>query len=292
MFERLKRQNIDQFCQICGKNEARFIRTLPKGYKLFSCLQCGASFCNPFSAPSQDFYTRAADFASSLRHSGPTKWYHSHPTRDSSVFAKGKKGLLLDVGCGNGAFAEFATSIGYQVIGIDMDAASIQVARSRNLQAEFYCCSIEEFFAAHQYAKKFDIITMFEVFEHLDRPLPIINSVKSLLRDGGLLIGSLPNTERLLMWHINMDYELPPYHLTYWTTKSWSKFLKQHNFSVPCCKPEIYFGYMADVLTNRYKTPAFLQKLISKFVYPVEFKVEKHYKIGASFYFEAKLEGE
>jgi len=199
--------------------------------------------------------------------------------------------MLLDIGCGNGAFAEFAASVGYEVIGIDVDAASIKIAQSRDIPgANFRCCSLKEFCSSLAQFGKFDVITMFEVFEHLDNPQFVLKLVERLLRGQGLFVGSLPNTERVLMWWLNMDYELPPYHLTYWTTRSWSEFLNRNfSFDVLCCESSRYYGYMSDVLLNRYRLPSLFGKLISNFLYPVEFKLESYYKVGASFYFEAML---
>lgn len=284
-------QQLDPCCPVCGEKRIRFLRSLSNGYKLYSCVQCSSCFCLPFAAPVSEFYGQANDLASSSRHAGPTSWYPSHPTRYSKVFAKGKKGLLLDVGCGNGAFAEFAAGVGYQVIGIDVDVTSIEIARSRKLPgAAFHCCTLDEFNQSYSYTKKIDIVTMFEVFEHLERPVPILNAVGSLLCDGGLFIGSLPNIERLFMWQFNMDYELPPYHLTYWTMQSWSKFLQENTkFHVLCGEASIYYGYISDVLLHRYKLPRPIQTVVSKYLYPFEYKLEKYFKRGASFYFEAAL---
>jgi len=236
-----------------------------------------------------DFYASASDMASKSRHSGPTSWYPSHPARKSDVFKKGKTGRLLDVGCGNGAFAEFASSAGYEVIGLDVDATSIEIARSRKIPgASFQCISLEEFSNAEFEVGQFDVITMFEVLEHLANPAATLSLVKDLLRDKGFFVGSLPNIERPLMWQIYMDYEMPPYHLTYWTTRSWSEFLSQRfRFDVQRCEASIYYGYVSDILMERFKSRRLIHKTIARYLYPVEFKIEKHYSLGASFYFEA-----
>jgi SAM-dependent methyltransferase len=193
------------------------------------------------------------------------------------------------VGCGNGAFAEFAASSGYEVIGLDVDATSIDIARSRKIPgAKFYCSNLDEFCQSESWTGAFDVITMFEVFEHLDRPMATLGLVKNGLRDGGLFIGSLPNIERLLMWQFHMDYEMPPYHLTYWTMKNWIRFLhRSFQFEVQRCEASIYYGYVSDVLMNRFQSRQLIRRVIARCLYPLEFKVEKHYERGASFYFEA-----
>jgi SAM-dependent methyltransferase len=202
----------------------------------------------------------------------------------------GEGRTLLDIGCGNGAFAEFAASRGFQVVGLDVDFVSIAIARSRNIPgARFYCSSLDEFCGAEIQDGQFDVVTMFEIFEHLDHPTKTLGSVMQLLRDGGLLVGSLPNIKRLFMWRLNMDYEMPPYHLTYWTVESWVKFLQRYfDFDVMQCEANIYYGYLSDVLLTRFKLSRLTRAVIARIVFPVEVRLEKRFRMGASFYFEAR----
>lgn len=276
-------------CPICGNNEARFVRHLPKNYNLYTCKLCAGKFCDPFFAPAFDFYIEGSDLGSEWRHSGPTRWDADHPTRRSDTFADGKDGLLLDVGCGNGAFGEFAASVGYKVIGLDVDSTSIEIARSRRIPgAKFYCCSLDEFGHLTGMAGHFDVITMFEVFEHLDRPSAVLTRVKRLLREGGLFIGSLPNTARPLMWQLHMDYEMPPYHLTYWTVKSWRHFLERYyDFEILHCF-SLHFGYLCEVLKNRMQPPRLIRGILNRVLYPLEGYFERRFDMGGSFYFEAR----
>jgi hypothetical protein len=86
-----------------------------------------------------------------------------------------------------------------------------------------------------------------------------------------------------------MNYEMPPYHLTYWTVSSWQQILqREFGFDVATCEASIYYGYMSDVLLHRYQLPAVLRNLIGRVFYPLEYKVESQFKIGASIYFEAR----
>ena len=277
-------------CPICGCAKTRFDRSLSDHYDLYACAICGGRFCDPFAAPLPEFYALASDLASQSRHSGPAGWYPSHPTRQSEVFRNGEGRILLDIGCGNGAFAEFAASRGYQVVGLDVDSTSIAIARSRNIPgAEFHCASLDEFCRPTAAKSQFDVVTMFEMLEHLDRPMETLGTVKRLLHRGGLLVGSLPNIERLLMWRLNMDYEMPPYHLTYWTVESWTKFLQQFfDLEVLSCEANIYYGYLSDVLLTRYRLSRLTRNLIIRLLFPVEVRLERRFRMGASFYFEAR----
>src|SRR5438094_190245 len=102
-------------CPMCNGSAVKHVRTLSSTHALVECRLCATRFADPFGAPRGSFYDTASDLASEYRHSGATPWYPDHPSRSSPLFTKGSQGRLLDVGCGNGAFAEFAAAAGYEV---------------------------------------------------------------------------------------------------------------------------------------------------------------------------------
>jgi SAM-dependent methyltransferase len=52
------------------------------------------------------------------------------------------QGLVVDLGCGSGIWAEQLCQAGYQVLGVDISAAMIRIARKRVPQARFECASL------------------------------------------------------------------------------------------------------------------------------------------------------
>ncbi|KAF2716108.1 hexaprenyldihydroxybenzoate methyltransferase mitochondrial precursor [Polychaeton citri CBS 116435] len=113
---------------------------------------------------------------------------------------------VLDIGCGGGIFAESAArlpSVG-SVTGLDPTQACVQVARTHartdpallsESRLRYVNASIEDF-VAEQAAKPagqadaFDIITVFEVLEHIRQPSPFLLTALGLLKPGGWLVGS------------------------------------------------------------------------------------------------------
>jgi len=102
----------------------------------------------------------------------------------------------------------------------------------RNLGIDtVFARSLEEFY---EYAKeknlKFDVITFFEVLEHQDKPREFLEMVKGLLKDGGYIVESVPNRERLFV-EIGWKYfhgDHPPHHFLRFSKYSLEKAL---NFS-------------------------------------------------------------
>ncbi len=102
---------------------------------------------------------------------------------------------LLDVGCGGGIFAEAAASAGAQVTGIDLAAPSIDIARAHaaesGLKIHYECAAIDEI-AAEQ-PGGFDIVTCFEMIEHVPRPAEIVAACAAAVRPGGAVFFSTIN---------------------------------------------------------------------------------------------------
>ena len=98
------------------------------------------------------------------------------------------KGKLLDVGCGSGASLKAAQQLGWDVIGLEVDPAAVQAARSIGLNI------IEgDYKQLSQFTDCFDCIVCSHVLEHVYSPLKMIGLLKKALRPGGVLLLSLPN---------------------------------------------------------------------------------------------------
>jgi len=100
-------------------------------------------------------------------------------------------GSLLDIGCGEGYFLAAAGRAGWNVTGCDYlpegvtrTAALIGAARVAHADA----CDLP--FPA----ESFDVATLWDVIEHLANPAAAISEARRVLRPGGLLAFSTPNT--------------------------------------------------------------------------------------------------
>lgn len=281
-------------CPCCGSDKVEYyIKDIERGYNLIKCTSCEVVYADPFKEPTSEFYTNAVDAASTNRHSKIKPFPSYHPANNCPQLKNGQGKTLLDIGCGNGAFISFAERNGFKCYGLDIDQNSIKAAKSRNLQQSvFEHGFVNNLGQLQHFPQKYDVITMFEVFEHLDNPRETIARIRSLLNDGGYFIGSLPNIERFAMWQYNMDYERPPYHMTYWTVSSWKNFIGNHNFTSVFAANNNYYGYISDVLSYRAQKGSRNGALnfISKYFFAatkfmIETPIEKIAKNAAGFFF-------
>jgi 2-polyprenyl-3-methyl-5-hydroxy-6-metoxy-1,4-benzoquinol methylase len=101
---------------------------------------------------------------------------------------------ILDIGCGSGQFLYFLRERGYaQAVGIDLDRAQVEVARSLDLDA--LCTPVMDFL--EEDGRSYGLIAMLDILEHFTREelFPILEAVTARLAPGGRLIASVPNAD-------------------------------------------------------------------------------------------------
>ena len=102
---------------------------------------------------------------------------------------------ILDVGCGGGLISVPMKILGANVVGIDASLKNINVAKiyskKKNLKIKYICSSPEKL----KIKKKFDVLLMLEIVEHVDDiNLFIKQSSKFLKKNGLMFIATLNKT--------------------------------------------------------------------------------------------------
>lgn len=102
---------------------------------------------------------------------------------------------ILDYGCGGGHFAAELASMGHDVMAIDSDSRSIDAAReawsdiAQRGQLKFTCTNI-----GHVESAAFDLVVSQQVAEHTHNPGNYLAEINRVLKLGGTLLISVPNT--------------------------------------------------------------------------------------------------
>ena len=105
----------------------------------------------------------------------------------------------LDVGCGGGIFAESAARLPRTngVVGIDPSNQVISIAKAHARRdplllkpgrLEYWNKTIEDLPVPRTSEEQFDIVSLFEVVEHVDRPALFLSSCLPFVKSGGWLI--------------------------------------------------------------------------------------------------------
>jgi SAM-dependent methyltransferase len=99
-----------------------------------------------------------------------------------------KKGVLLDIGCGTGYFANAMARAGWNVTGIEVNKKARDYAISR-----FGLDVIDSKEAALLATGSFDVVTLWHVLEHFHDPFKYFKEIGMLLKPGGHCFVALPN---------------------------------------------------------------------------------------------------
>lgn len=94
---------------------------------------------------------------------------------------------VLDVGCGGGLLSEAMAQRGARVTGIDLGAATIEVASLHALQTGVEVTYLRQAAEEHarQAAGQYDVVTCMEMLEHVPQPGVVLHALCALVRPGG-----------------------------------------------------------------------------------------------------------
>jgi SAM-dependent methyltransferase len=215
----------DPRCPLCGRADARPSERHER-FTLYVCGRCDLQFSDPMEEAGRGFYEEDALYAGiETRFASPAvlNWDQRRFLRD----APSSGGALLDVGCGTGQFAAAARRVGYRVTAIDLSRSQIALACTHFPDIAFEATALADFARAAPPAS-FDVVTAFQVLEHVADPAGFLALIRSMLRPDGFLALGVPNWRT---WPVLRDpLDAPPNHLTRWSVASLSVALHRAGF--------------------------------------------------------------
>lgn len=226
-------------CNICG-SEKRANVWEKDGYRLVRCANCDLLYIeNPptdeqlaahYSFES-GYHTQLAGDAAAIRAR------EIEAQNNLEVLARhARPGSLLDVGCSTGMFLLAAKRAGWRIHGLEFSAGSARIARDKHGlpvdQGSLESTSYD--------AGRFDVVTMWDVIEHMPDPAGALRAVHALLPQGGTLAIKTPNADGLYpraslrvaglvgYW----GHPDPPGHLFQFSVATLRRLLELHGFSI------------------------------------------------------------
>ena len=226
-------------CTICGNRVVKIIiknATAIGGiYDIYYCNQCMVGKTTPVIPPANlaKLYSKEGYRSETgKRFHGPIEkliyiWRLQRKERIEKHVGKGK---ILDIGCGRGLFLDIMRTHGWTVTGVEFGQEAVEYA-----SCAYGIDVIEETRMRSKLPdEEFDVITMNHVLEHVYNPLETIHECARTLKNGGLLVISVPNILSLQASFGNRGwFHLdPPYHLHHFSEQGLTKLLEKHSFSI------------------------------------------------------------
>ena len=244
-------------CTICGNSGLNVIiknaKAVGRQYDIYYCDQCMVGKTTPVIPPADlaKLYTKEGYRSETgKRFHGPIEtliyiWRLQRKKRIENHVGRGK---ILDIGCGRGLFLDIMRTHGWSVIGVEFGKEAAEYA-SNSYGVEV----IEETMMRNTLPdEEFDVITMNHVLEHVYNPVETIHECSRTLKNGGLLVISVPNILSLQASFGNRDwFHLdPPYHLHHFSEQGLTKLLENHSFSIRNVRRFNIFGWLQTLLNR------------------------------------------
>jgi 2-polyprenyl-3-methyl-5-hydroxy-6-metoxy-1,4-benzoquinol methylase len=186
-------------CPLCDSKRRKFLLEKEGGIYV-RCDHCGLVYTSP--AKSAENLQRIADEWAVKHHASSEKiawegnehmWEIVYGPRMNRLDRYRGNGRILDVGCSTGDFLACAKSRGWKVHGVELSKHTSNIAR-KSLDCEIRHGTFE---SSNFEAEYFDVVTMWDVVEHVLEPRAIVKEAFRVLRPEGALVLFTPNYDAL-----------------------------------------------------------------------------------------------
>lgn len=237
-------------CNLCEFDDTRLLFSKKdkfgiseEEFHIVECRNCGLLFINP--RPTREeigrFYPESYSWKETLEAgSFIEKWvkklekkYRYHLLKDevSKVlkFTGKGSGTVLDVGCGTGDRLDVFRNMGFETYGVET-SDSADYAKD-HLQLNVLKGDL---FSAHFPDRFFDIVTLYNVLEHIHNPMRVCEEIWRILKENGFLVVQVPNKDSLQYKIFKKRWAAfdVPRDLYYFGTKTINCLLKKTGFDI------------------------------------------------------------
>lgn len=221
----MKSESTHEHCLLCNHSDLRTMKRYA-AHHLVQCGNCGFVFAG--SIPGTDTLLRHYEGYGRKNYLSPitVKRYEELLT----IFERFRKNnRLLDVGCGIGYFLVVAKAKNWEVHGTEFTDDAIRICREKGLTVQQGMLQ-----TGNYEPSSFDVITTFEVIEHINNPKEEVRKFHSLLRKGGIVYVTTPNFQSLsrLLLREKWNVIAYPEHLSYYTQATLTRLFTEAGFSL------------------------------------------------------------
>jgi 2-polyprenyl-3-methyl-5-hydroxy-6-metoxy-1,4-benzoquinol methylase len=207
-------------------------------------------------------------------------------------YVQGKR--VLDYGCGSGYGSQMLSNLADKVIGVDVSSEAIEFAKKKYFSNNIIFKDISELDD-----EKFDVITSFQVIEHVTDDKEYIKKLKNLLNPDGYLLISTPDKKNRLFNFIQKPWNI--FHLKEYSRSSLTNLLLNYFAEVKVLNIGSKYDFVMKEISRTKKQriitlpctlifyPDFLRIFLLNFevsVYKALSKLRKHKKIKKAIFLQ------
>lgn len=228
------------------------------------CVRCGFVFAADRRIPPglyDEAYTEQGEYgdlltgAQALRDErGHFDWMHQWAVDHAKLTGARR---ALDVGCGVGSALHLAKQAGWEPHGHDVSGNALRVAHEV-FGVTTHPEPIDEMAAR---GERFDLVTAFNVVEHVPDPIAYLRTLRRLTADGGHFGIAVPNYDSYAMRHTDDPQWLPPFHLNFFNLSTLKQALAAAGFTLRAHK--VKFASWSGIPGPKWKRYLFSPYLIA-----------------------------
>jgi len=210
-------------CSICASEKfSTFSETSYFGLPVYKCNNCKLFFTGNSESIKQkieEYYRKEfwdivgsqkaldSDFTDVDSKGKKRQWTSQYKYCKSYLQNKKK---FLDIGAGSGQTMFWFEELGFDVVGIEPDARNVEMINKKLRQGKCYSGFIENFI----HDKKYDIIWISHVLEHLINPVEFLKKIKNNLNENGIVFIEVPNCSNKTILDLSVYKNPSTFHFT------------------------------------------------------------------------------
>jgi len=218
-------------CVVCGNHHPeRFqVRHRKPNFFVVECLDCTFHFIPPSFRKGVDYTKyKYADVAAEVAKADVWLKVRRNLLRYRLIRKYRRSGTIYDIGCGFGHFLLTGKQLGYDVSGVEMSRANASYVR------DMLGIRIDEGdFLAVKEGVQYDVLTLWDVLEHVDGADRVMEKAGRMIKPGGMLFIQVPQIDSCLAsllkgkwWAMGLD------HVNYFSSRTVDLLLDRYGFEI------------------------------------------------------------
>ena len=246
----------DIHCCVCQNHDTQKfkLKYQKEKYAVVVCDTCDFHFIPPYYRKQIEYSNyKNANVTEAIRRGNNWLKVQRHKLRFRFVSKFVKQGKLFDLGAGWGHFMLAAKELGYDIYGVEISEEPYKYCvNDLKLPVDH-----TDFFDMDE-SKKFDVITMWDVLEHIDKADVFLQKCHKLTADGGYLILQVPQIDSYFSkkqqdkWNMmGLD------HVNYFSIKTMKQILANNGYEMVAVKSsfeiKLFIMYSILPILKRFK---------------------------------------
>ncbi len=226
-------------CKVCKTRDQNDFELAFKkqGLEIARCKKCSFVFIPPYYRK-QIQYSNYKDenVLKQIRQGNDWLKIQRHRLRLKSIQKYKPKGKLFDLGVGWGHFLYTAKLLGYETEGIEISEMPYTYA-SEDLKLNVQHI---DFFQLKEKKAHYDVLTMWDVLEHIDDCDTFVAKCSGMLKEGGIIVIQVPQIDSFFAKKYKEKWKMMGLdHVNYFSKKTITNLLQQYGFEVKKIKSSL-----------------------------------------------------